>query len=107
MAKQAQDGLLYTQTGTPFYASPEVWMDKPYDNKSDIWSLGVLLYQMAALKLPFRSKNMATLSKQVLSGDIPKIPEGYSKRMSLIKLLLNQNPVKRPSCTQLLKLLRS
>ena len=33
-------GLGYTQTGTPFYASPEVWLDKPYDYKSDIWSLG-------------------------------------------------------------------
>ena len=33
-------GLGYTQTGTPFYASPEIWNDKPYDYKSDIWSLG-------------------------------------------------------------------
>jgi NIMA (never in mitosis gene a)-related kinase 1/4/5 len=33
-------GLGYTQTGTPFYASPEIWRDQPYDYKSDIWSLG-------------------------------------------------------------------
>ncbi len=40
VSKVAEKGLSYTQTGTPYYASPEVWKDKPYDNKSDIWSLG-------------------------------------------------------------------
>lgn len=35
-----KQGLGYTQTGTPFYASPEIWKDQPYDYKSDIWSLG-------------------------------------------------------------------
>lgn len=40
VSKVAKEGLSYTQTGTPYYASPEVWKDKPYDNKSDIWSLG-------------------------------------------------------------------
>lgn len=34
------NGLNHTQTGTPYYASPEVWKDKPYGVKSDIWSLG-------------------------------------------------------------------
>ena len=43
-----ENGFLSTQTGTPYYASPEVWRDQPYDFKSDVWSLGCVLYEMAA-----------------------------------------------------------
>ncbi len=48
-------GLNYTQTGTPYYASPEVWNDESYCVKSDIWSLGCVLYEMASLHPPFQS----------------------------------------------------
>ena len=49
----SKEGLNFTQTGTPYYASPEVWKDEPYDIKSDIWSLGCVLYEMITLKPPF------------------------------------------------------
>lgn len=49
VSKVAKKGLLYTQTGTPYYASPEVWRDQPYDSKSDLWSLGCVLYEIATL----------------------------------------------------------
>jgi len=57
--------MLFTQTGTPYYASPEVWKDKPYDNKSDIWSLGCVLYEMITLNPPFTASNMDLLYKAV------------------------------------------
>ncbi len=43
------DGMNNTQTGTPYYASPEVWQDKPYDKRSDVWSMGVLIYELVCL----------------------------------------------------------
>ncbi len=64
----ANSGLLSTQTGTPYYASPEVWKDQAYDSKSDIWSLGCVLYEMCALKPPFRGEDMEDLFKKVTKG---------------------------------------
>ena len=68
VSKVAKKGLLFTQTGTPYYASPEVWKEKPYDNKSDIWSLGCVLYEMTTLKPPFRAEDMEGLYKKVTRG---------------------------------------
>src|SRR6185295_8771772 len=50
VSKVIKKGLAFTQTGTPYYASPEVWADKPYDYKSDIWSVGCVLYELCTLK---------------------------------------------------------
>ena len=58
VSKVAKNGLLYTQTGTPYYASPEVWNDEPYDSKSDIWSLGCVIYEMTTLEPPFQAEDM-------------------------------------------------
>lgn len=44
VSKLLKKDLAYTQTGTPYYASPEVWQDKPYEMKSDIWSFGCIVY---------------------------------------------------------------
>ena len=103
VSKVAKMGLVYTQTGTPYYASPEVWQDKPYDSKSDIWSLGVVLYEMATLDPPFTDTSMKGLCKKVLKGAYPSIPSRYSKDLSsMIKTLLQVSPTKRPSCKQIL-----
>jgi NIMA (never in mitosis gene a)-related kinase 1/4/5 len=65
--------MSYTQTGTPYYASPEIWRDKPYDFKSDVWSLGVIIYQIAMLKLPFEADDIDGLYKKVCRGKFDEI----------------------------------
>ena len=53
------------QTGTPYYASPEVFKDEPYNSKSDMWSLGCILYELLQFKPPFRASNLEGLRQKV------------------------------------------
>ena len=105
VSKVAKKGLLYTQTGTPYYASPEVWRDQPYDHKSDIWSLGCVIYEAITLKPPFRADDMQGLYKKVLKGVYPKIPSIFSPDLNaLVKFLIQVPPKMRPDCDQILEL---
>lgn len=105
VSKVAKRGLCMTQTGTPYYASPEVWRDMPYDAKSDMWSLGCVLYEMVALRPPFRAEDMEGLYRKVLRGQYPRIPQHFSNDLSeVIGVLLQVNPRHRPSIEQLLQM---
>ena len=104
VSKVAKDHLVYTQTGTPYYASPEVWRDEPYDVKSDIWSLGCVIYETCALKPPFRANDMQELFKKVQKGNFEKIPSVYSEDLNtLVSLCLQVSTSKRPTCDKLLQ----
>ncbi len=99
VSKVARRGLGYTQTGTPYYASPEVWKDQPYDSKSDIWSLGCVLYEMITLRPPFRAENMEGLYNKVIKGQINKIPDRFSPDLAeVVKMLIQVAPESRPNC---------
>ena len=104
VSKVAYKGLGYTQTGTPYYASPEVWRDEPYDMKSDIWSLGCVTFEMLTLYPPFRAENMEKLYEKVIKCQYGKISERYSEDIKeIIKLLLKVKTKERPTCAQILK----
>lgn len=103
VSKVAKNGLLYTQTGTPYYASPEVWKDEPYDAKSDIWSLGCVIYEMTTLEPPFQAEDMEGLMKAVTLGMYPPINAKFSRELAqVIKMMLQQHAKKRPTADALL-----
>jgi NIMA (never in mitosis gene a)-related kinase len=103
VSKVVKMGLVYTQTGTPYYASPEVWADKPYDYKSDIWSCGCVLYELCTLRPPFKGTNLEQLYKNVSRGAYDPIPSIYKEDLKkVISLMLQTNPSSRPNCDTLL-----
>lgn len=69
VSKVQKTNFVHTQTGTPYYLSPEVWKGEPYNNKCDVWSLGCVVYEMAALAPPFQANSMEELYKKVLRGN--------------------------------------
>ena len=93
-----------TVIGTPYYFSPEIINGEPYNYKTDIWSLGVVLYELCTLKLPFDSNNIAQLSIKILRGNYDPVPFRYSKDMhSIIKRMLNVDQNKRPDIREVMQ----
>ena len=92
-----------TFIGTPLYLSPEICEEKPYNEKSDVWALGCILYEMASFKHPFNAKNQAALFLKILNGKYEplstKIPIDIKK---MIERLLEKNYFKRPSMKEIL-----
>ena len=99
----AKKNLAVTQTGTPYYAAPEVWEKESYNNKCDIWSVGCIAYEMACLRVPFRGTSIHQLYINIMKGKYEEIPKIYSKDLKdIIRLILCLDPVKRPSAEELL-----
>jgi NIMA (never in mitosis gene a)-related kinase len=74
VSKISKSGMASTQTGTPYYASPEVWQDMPYNAKCDIWSMGCVLYEMCTFRPPFTANDLNGLKKKIIAGHYDRIP---------------------------------
>ncbi|VDL96350.1 unnamed protein product [Schistocephalus solidus] len=85
--------LARTCIGTPYYLSPEICENKPYNNKSDIWALGCVLYELTTLKHAFDAGNMKNLVLKIIRGTYPPVPLKYSPELrNLISSLFKRNP---------------
>ncbi|XP_007550803.1 serine/threonine-protein kinase Nek1 isoform X6 [Poecilia formosa] len=95
--------LARTCIGTPYYLSPEICENKPYNNKSDIWALGCVLYEMCTLKHAFEAGNMKNLVLKIIRGSYPPVSVHYSQELrSLLAQLFKRNPRERPSIGSIL-----
>jgi NIMA (never in mitosis gene a)-related kinase len=78
--------------------SPEIIHETPYNFKTDIWSLGVLLYEMCALTYPFKAESIPTLAMKIVSGKVPALPVQYGPEINtLLKQIMNVEASERPN----------
>ncbi|XP_031511727.1 serine/threonine-protein kinase Nek5 isoform X3 [Papio anubis] len=96
--------LARTCIGTPYYLSPEICQNKPYNNKTDIWSLGCVLYELCTLKHPFEGNNLQQLVLKICQAHFAPISPRFSRELhSLISQLFQVSPRDRPSINSILK----
>ncbi|OMJ69407.1 hypothetical protein SteCoe_32875 [Stentor coeruleus] len=93
-----------TMVGTPYYLSPEIVENRPYSFKSDIWSLGVLLYEMCCLKPPFDATSLHFLALKIVRGQYPPLNKQFSQPLrNLVTKMLKTDSNQRPTIHEILK----
>jgi len=100
LAKQTmrKTALNQTTAGTPLYLAPEQMKSEPYNDKADIWSLGVLFYELAALDYPFMADSALALAKVVVEQKHKPLASNYSTLLrDLVECMLEKEPQKRPT----------
>lgn len=106
IARALNDGSIFahSKVGTPYYYSPELCDDKPYNEKSDIWALGVVIYECCTGTFPFDAKNEGALIRKIMLGQYPPISGPYSSALiQLINSMLTMKPIQRPDTNALLR----
>jgi NIMA (never in mitosis gene a)-related kinase len=92
-----------THVGTPYYMSPEQIKESVYNEKSDIWSAGCVIYEIAALRPPFEAQNELKLAMKINTGNFDRLPLRYSEELQrVVQWMIKLNPVQRPTATDLL-----
>jgi NIMA (never in mitosis gene a)-related kinase len=94
--------MAHTVVGTPYYLSPELCEEKPYNHKSDIWSLGCVLYELCTYKHPFEANNQAALILKIVRAKFNPIGSNYSQGLrTMVEKLLEKDQKKRPGIDQI------
>jgi serine/threonine-protein kinase len=89
-------------TGTIAYCSPERFQDNPNSDKEDSWALGVVLYLLATLELPFSKTNPNATMYSIINDNIRPIQNRSQDLVDLINVLLQKNPANRPTIKDVL-----
>ena len=100
----------FSRVGTPLYMSPEVLQGKGYDWKSDVWSMGVIAYEICQLRSPFRKDDKENLSlyelfQRITKGQYPPLSDRYSPELrALVMGMLKLDPEERFDISQVCEL---
>ena len=95
----------HTFIGTPYYISPELCKDQPYNDKSDVWSLGCVLYELCTLNHPFEGGTQVEIYEKIMTQKFKAISPDYSLELKkMVDLLLEKDEKKRPKMKDILKM---
>ena len=100
IARTTDAGIALTQegmtVGTPHYMSPEQVQGQPLDGRSDLYSLGVVLYQLLTGELPYRGTDGWNIGMQHISAPRPRLPPALQRFQPLVDALMAKDPANRP-----------
>ena len=98
-------GFAKTIIGTPYYLSPELCDELPYNDKSDVWALGCILYELCTYNHPFNAQCQASLVLKIIQNTPEPINDKYSEDLKkLINIILDKNHSTRPSSYEILNM---
>jgi serine/threonine protein kinase len=81
--------------GTPQYMSPEQWRGETLDGRTDLYSLGVVLYQLLTGKLPYTGTDGWAVGMQHMTAALPALPPEYARVQPVLDMLLAKVPANR------------
>lgn len=96
-------GVASTCVGTPYYLAPEICRSQPYGFKADVWSLGVILYELLTLEVPFVAPDVVALVMRICNDKPAPAPTVYSEALrNLLDKMLQKDSAGRPTSTEIL-----
>jgi len=99
----AECNFANTLVGTPYYLSPEICNQQPYNEKSDVWAYGNVLYEMCTFRHPFEARNQLALLAKITRGRYRPVTDAYSSELrALIDDCLQQDVAHRPTASTIL-----
>ena len=95
----------HTFCGTPYYVAPEIWRKMRYSKKAEMYSLGVLLFELLTLNRPFDGDDMTRVREEALHSPMPELPAETSQEMkNLTQALMHKDASQRPTSEEVLSM---
>jgi serine/threonine protein kinase/2',3'-cyclic-nucleotide 2'-phosphodiesterase (5'-nucleotidase family) len=103
-ARIKEENMTMTRCGTPCWTAPEVIRGEKYSEKADVYSFGIVMWEVLTRKIPYEGRNFMNITMDVLEGRRPQLPIDCPKTYKkLMKSCWHADPAKRPTMAKVLE----